>query len=81
MTFRSILSPIFAASVALTLAACSGATDAPMAADAMKPADAMASDAMKPDAMATDSMAADAMKPDAMATDAMKADPMKPAGN
>ncbi|MBZ9822234.1 hypothetical protein [Mesorhizobium sp. CA4] len=48
------------------------------ATNAMKPANAMATDAMKP---ATDAMKpADAMKPDAMSTEAMKpADAMKPA--
>ena len=56
------------------------------ATNAMKPANAMATDAMKPatDAMkpATDAMKpAGAMKPDAMATNAMKpaTDAMKPA--
>jgi len=47
--------------------------------NAMKPANAMATDAMKP---ATDAMKpADAMKPDAMSTQAMKpaTDAMKPA--
>ncbi|TPI62489.1 hypothetical protein FJ417_08485 [Mesorhizobium sp. B3-1-7] len=50
------------------------------ATNAMKPANAMATDAMKP---ATDAMKpADAMKPDAMSTEAMKpatTDAMKPA--
>lgn len=67
---------------ALALALCSTALFAggiARAEDAMKPANAMATDAMKPatDAMkpATDAMSTNAMKP-AMATDAMKKDCM-----
>ena len=67
---------------ALALALCSTALFAggiARAEDAMKPANSMATDAMKP---ATDAMkpATDAMKPaGAMATDAMSANAMKPA--
>jgi pentapeptide MXKDX repeat protein len=67
---------------ALAFALCSTAllaSGVARAEDAMKPANAMATDAMKP---ATDAMkpATDAMKPaGAMATDAMSANAMKPA--
>ncbi|WP_192178129.1 pentapeptide MXKDX repeat protein [Mesorhizobium amorphae] len=60
---------------ALAFALCSTALLASgiaRAEDAMKPANAMATDAMKP---ATDAMSTNAMKP-AMATDAMKKDCM-----
>lgn len=66
---------------ALALALCSTALFAGTAAraeDAMKPADAMATEAMKP---ATDAMKpANAMAPDVMSTNAMKpaTDAMKP---